>query len=193
MDKQKRSTITAAVATVSSEAIASRPVTDLTSALQGNVAGLNFSTDAVADGVGGEMGAEIKFNIRGTGSINKGEPYVLIDGVEQSLQNVNPNDIETISILKDASAAAVYGARAAYGVVLVTTKSGKQDKARVTYRGSVGMSAPINMPEMMNSVEFANYKNAYRSAIGESPYFSQETIDLMNQFCLLYTSDAADD
>lgn len=76
----------------------------------------------------------------------------------------------------------VYGARAAYGVVLVTTKSGKQDKARVTYRGSVGMSAPINMPEMMNSVEFANYKNAYRSAIGESPYFSQETIDLMNQF-----------
>ena len=89
-------------------------------------------TDAAPDGVGGETGAEIKFNIRGVGSINGngGEPYVLVDGVEQSLQNVNPNDIETISVLKDASAAAVYGARAAYGVVLVTTKSGRQEKTR---------------------------------------------------------------
>ena len=121
MDKQKRNTITAAVATVKSEAITSRPVTDLTSALQGNVAGLNFASDASANGVGGETGAEIKFNIRGIGSINGGEPYVLVDGIEQSMQNVNPADIESISVLKDASAAAVYGARAAYGVVLVTT------------------------------------------------------------------------
>ena len=68
MDKQKRNTITAAVATVKSEAITSRPVTDLTSALQGNVAGLNFASDAAADGVGGETGAEIKFNIRGVAS-----------------------------------------------------------------------------------------------------------------------------
>src|SRR5699024_537985 len=90
-------------------------------------------------------------------------------------------DIESISVLKDASAAAVYGARAAYGVVLVTTKSGKQDKARVTYRGSVGLSAPINMPRMMNSLEYANYKNAYQSAIGEKALFSQETIDVMYQ------------
>jgi TonB-dependent SusC/RagA subfamily outer membrane receptor len=167
MGTQKRNTITAAVATVNQDAIVNRPVTDVTSALQGNVAGLNFASDASESGTGGEVGGEIKFNIRGIGSINGGEPYVLVDGVEQSLQNVNPADIESISVLKDASAAAVYGARAAYGVVLVTTKSGKQDKARVTYRGSVGMSAPINMPEMMNSVEFANYKNAYRSAIGE--------------------------
>ena len=95
MDKQKRNTITAAVSTVASDAIVNRPVTDLTSALQGNVAGLNFVTDAAPDGVGGETGAEIKFNIRGVGSINGngGEPYVLVDGVVQSLQNVNPNDI----------------------------------------------------------------------------------------------------
>lgn len=159
MDKQKRSTITAAVATVGSDAIVNRPVTDLTSALQGNVAGLNFSSDAVANGVGGETGAEIKFNIRGIGSINGGEPYVLVDGVEQSLQNVNPADIETISVLKDASAAAVYGARAAYGVVIVTTKSGKKEKTRISYSGTVGFSSPINMPQMMNSIEFANYLN----------------------------------
>lgn len=159
MDTQKRNTITAAVATVNDKAITSRPVTDLTSALQGNVAGLNFSSDAVAGGVGGEMGADIKFNIRGIGSINGGEPYVLVDGVEQSMQNVNPADIASISVLKDASAAAIYGARAAYGVVLVTTKSGKEAKASVTYRGTIGFSSPINMPKHMNSLDFAYYNN----------------------------------
>ena len=79
MGKQKRNTITAAVSTVKSDAIVNRPVTDLTSALQGNVAGLNFTTDAATGGVGGELGADIKFNISGTGSINGGEPYVLVD------------------------------------------------------------------------------------------------------------------
>ena len=88
MGTQKRNTITAAVATVNADAIATRPVTDVTSALQGNVAGLNFASDASESGTGGEVGGEIKFNIRGIGSINGGEPYVLVDGVEQSLQNV---------------------------------------------------------------------------------------------------------
>ena len=159
MDTQKRNTITAAVATLKDDAIVNRPVTDVTSALQGNIAGLNFATDAVGGGVGGETGADIKFSIRGIGSINGGEPYVLVDGVEQSMQNVNPADIASISVLKDASASAVYGARAAYGVVLVTTKSGKKERASVTYRGTVGFSSPINMPKMMNSLEYAMYNN----------------------------------
>lgn len=182
MGTQKRNTITAAVATVNQDAIVNRPVTDVTSALQGNVAGLNFASDASESGTGGELGGEIKFNIRGIGSINGGEPYVLVDGVEQSMQNVNPADIESITVLKDASAAAVYGARAAYGVVLVTTKSGKSDKARVTYRGSVGASSPINMPQMMNSLEYAGYKNAYNRAVEGKDYFSAETIELMKGF-----------
>lgn len=182
MGTQKRNTITAAVTTVNQDAIVNRPVTDVTSALQGNVAGLNFASDASETGTGGELGGEIKFNIRGIGSINGGEPYVLVDGVEQSMQNVNPADIESITVLKDASAAAVYGARAAYGVVLVTTKNGKQDKTRVTYRGSVGLSAPINTPQMMNSIQYANYKNAYQEAIGGKPLFSQEVIDKMAMF-----------
>lgn len=182
MDKQKRNTITAAVATVKSDAITSRPVTDVTSALQGNVAGLNFASDAAADGVGGETGAEIKFNIRGVGSINGGEPYVLVDGVEQSMQNVNPADIESISVLKDASASAVYGARAAYGVVLVTTKSGKQDKARVTYSGTVGFSSPINMPQMMTSLEWARYSNLRDENMGRTPQVTDATIEKMKGF-----------
>lgn len=182
MDKQKRNTITAAVATVKSDAIVSRPVTDVTSALQGNVAGLNFASDAAESGVGGETGAEIKFNIRGVGSINGGEPYVLVDGVEQSMQNVNPADIESISVLKDASAAAIYGARAAYGVVLVTTKSGKSEKARVTYRGTVGFSSPINMPKMMNSLEFASYVNQRDENMGRTHQITDETIELIKGF-----------
>ena len=182
MDKQKRSTITAAVSTVKSDAIVNRPITDLTSALQGNVAGLNFDTDAVSGGVGGETGAEIKFNIRGAGSINGSEPYVLVDGVEQSLQNVNPNDIESISVLKDASAAAVYGARAAYGVVLVTTKSGRKEKAQVTYRGTVGFSSPINMPDQMNSIQYANYINEMAANGGNKQIISDDLIKKMEGF-----------
>ena len=122
MDTQKRNTITAAVSVVKGDDIVNRPITDLTSALQGNVAGLNFASDAMGGAKGGELGTDIKFNIRGVGSINGGEPYVLVDGIEQSMQNVNPADVASISVLKDASAAAIYGARAAYGVVLVTTK-----------------------------------------------------------------------
>ena len=182
MGTQKRNTITAAVATVNQDAIVNRPVTDVTSALQGNVAGLNFASDASESGTGGELGGEIKFNIRGIGSINGGEPYVLVDGVEQSMQNVNPADIESVTVLKDASAAAVYGARAAYGVVLVTTKSGKKDKIRVTYRGSVGASSPINTPHMMNSIQYANYKNDYQRSIGGKPLFSDEVIEKMEMF-----------
>ena len=185
MDTQKRNTITAAVATLKDDAIVNRPVTDVTSALQGNIAGLNFASDAVGGGVGGEIGADIKFSIRGIGSINGGEPYVLVDGVEQSMQNVNPADIASISVLKDASASAVYGARAAYGVVLVTTKSGKKERASVTYRGTVGFSAPINMPKMMNALEYAAYNNQQYDNGGASSglqKISDKTIEKIKGF-----------
>lgn len=183
MDKQKRNTITSAISTVKQEAIESRPVTDLTSALQGNVAGLNFATDASSSNpVGGEIGAEIQFNIRGVGSINGGEPYVLVDGVEQSMQNVNPADVESVTVLKDASASAVYGARAAYGVVLVTTKSGRAEKPRLNYQGTMGFNSPINMPQMMNSIEFAHYINQRNDNIGVRPIFSEQTIQRMEEF-----------
>ena len=182
MGTQKRGTITASVATVSPEDVAYRPVTDITSALQGNVAGLTISSDAVASGVGGEPGAAIGFNIRGAGSINGGEPYVLIDGVEQSLQNISPADIESITVLKDASASAVYGARAAYGVVLVTTRSGSDGEATVSYNGSVGFSTPVSMPEMMSSLEFAEHMNLMRENSGKAPLFTPTAIEKIKAF-----------
>lgn len=182
MGTQKRNTITAAVSTVNSEAINNRPVSDITAALQGNVAGLNIATSASSNATGGELGSEIKFDIRGIGSINGGDPYVLIDGVEQSMQNVNHADVASVTVLKDASAAAVYGARAAYGVVLITTKSGKSGKMKLNYNGSFGASSPINMPRMMNSIEHAHYVNAYQRAIGFQPIFSEEAIEKMQHF-----------
>lgn len=172
MGTQKRSTITAAVSTLDSDRVTYRPVADITYALQGNIAGLNLVTDANETGTGGEPGAPVSFSIRGTGSINGGEPYILVDGVEQSLQHVNPADIESITVLKDASASAVYGARAAYGVVLVTTKSGRSGDASVNYVGSIGFSSPMGMPEMMSSLEFADYANGMREGSGKTVLFT---------------------
>lgn len=102
--------------------------------LQGSVAGLNITTSS------GKPGSTPSLNIRGVNSINSADPLVLIDGVVGDLNRVNPNDVESISIIKDASAAAVYGARAAFGVILVTTKSGsaKDGKATVRYSGRFG-------------------------------------------------------
>ena len=170
MGTQKRNTITAAVATVNADAIATRPVTDVTSALQGNVAGLNFASDASESGTGGEVGGEIKFNIRGIGSINGGEPYVLVDGVEQSLQNVNPADIESIDILKDAASAAIYGAQAANGVVLITTKSGKEGKAQISFDAYYGVQTVARKINMLNAKEYMTIMDEQAVNSGNTPY-----------------------
>ena len=176
MGTQKRNTITAAVATVNADAIATRPVTDVTSALQGNVAGLNFASDASESGTGGEVGGEIKFNIRGIGSINGGEPYVLVDGVEQSLQNVNPADIESISVLKDASAAAIYGTRGSNGVVLITTKKGKKGATQFGFSASAGFQT-LKKPEMAKASEYEYvFKARYINDNAEPRYNSKENI-----------------
>lgn len=135
---QKKVNLTGAVATVGSEKLENRATQSLASMLQGSVAGLNVTTSS------GVPGSSPSINVRGTTSINSASPLVLIDGAVGELDRVNPNDVESISVIKDASAAAVYGARAAFGVILVTTKSGSaQDgKAIVRYSGRLGWQAP---------------------------------------------------
>ena len=115
---QKKVNLTGAITAVDEKALEDRVSPNLTSMLQGAVPGLNITTSS------GNPGSTGTFNIRGTGSINGGSPLVLIDGSEGEIDRVNPNDVESISVIKDASAAAVYGARAAFGVILVTTKKG---------------------------------------------------------------------
>ena len=135
---QKKENLTGAVSVVNAESIAKRSSANLGSILQGTVPGLTITTPT------GRPGASVDLNIRGWNSINSGSPLVLVDGVVGSLDRVNPSDVESISVLKDASSAAVYGAKAAFGVVLVTTKSGgdNEGRATVTYSGRWGWSSP---------------------------------------------------
>ena len=135
---QKKVNLTGAITAVDAKELADRTSHNLTNMLQGSVPGLNISTSA------GNPGSSGSLNIRGITSINEADPLVLIDGVEGDLARVNPSDVASISVIKDASAAAIYGARAAYGVILVTTKSGtdKGGKAKIRYSGRFGWEEP---------------------------------------------------
>lgn len=178
---QKKVNVTGAVSMVKAEALAERPVTNVSQALQGVVPGLNF---AVSNG-GGELDNEMKFNIRGSGSIGSGSsasPLVLIDGMEGDMNTINPQDIETISVLKDAAASSIYGSRAPFGVILITTKSGKSGKVTVNYNNNIRFSDPLKVPEMMNSYDFARYFNAAAANGGQGATFSQETLDRIVAF-----------
>lgn len=135
----KKENLTGAVSVVDSKSIANRSSSSLGHILQGTVPGMSVTTSS------GQPGESVSLNIRGWNSINSGgAPLVLVDGVVGSLDRVNPNDVESISVLKDASSAAVYGAQAAFGVVLVTTKSGgaEEGKSNVSFSGRWGFTAP---------------------------------------------------
>ena len=175
---QKKADLTGAVSSVSGTEIASRPVTDATQSLQGLVPGLLVSNDS-----SGRPGSSGTLTLRGQGNLSgTGHPYVLVDGIEMNLSDVNPNDIENISVLKDAAACAVYGARAAYGVILVTTKRGQEGKARINYQGSVGWNSPTVLPDMLNAVDFANMWNDGCKNAGSTRLYSTEKIGLLEQY-----------
>lgn len=134
---QKKANLTGAVAQVTAKELENRPVASLGQALQGMVPNLNVTVSS------GKPGAGASFQIRGTGSPNGGSPLILVDGVESYPDRINANDIETISVLKDAASAAIYGAKAAFGVILITTKSGgRNQKPTVSYDGYYAFSTP---------------------------------------------------
>ena len=172
---QKKINLTGAVTAIDKEVLESRPTSSVISALQGTVPGLTI-------GASGAPGSTSSIRLRGQGSLsNDGEtpPYILIDGVsadEESMLGLNPDDVENISVLKDAAASSIYGARAAFGVILITTKSGsgKKDKLEVNYSNNLDFAAFTVIPEMTNSVQFANaYNNAYGNA-GRTGMFTEE-------------------
>ncbi len=134
----EREMLSTAVSTVETENIAERPIADVSSSLQGLSPGLSVTQST------GKVGEEPRINIRGFTSINGGQPLILIDGIEGSLSNLNPNDVESISVLKDAGAAAIYGARGSFGVVLVTTKNAKQGNIQVNVGVTTAISSPTN-------------------------------------------------
>src|SRR3546814_20008695 len=112
--------------------------------------------------MGGELNNTLSFNIRGTGTIGEGSnavPLVLIDGVEGDLNSINPQDIASVSVLKDAASASIYGSRAPFGVVLITTKRGKAGAPSVSYSNNFRWTSPMGLPEMLDSYNFALYWN----------------------------------
>ena len=173
---QKKVNVTGAVSMVDDKVFESRPVQNVAQALQGQIPGLTMSVG----NSGGTLDSELNFSIRGSGTIgtgSSGSPLVLIDGIEGNMNTVNPNDIASVSVLKDASSASIYGARAAFGVILITTKNGQSGKTRVNYTGNVRFSTAIQVPEMMNSLDFANYFNAAATNDGSAPVFNEEAMN----------------
>lgn len=172
---QKKVNLTGAVSMVDSEVLESRPVQNVSQALQGVVPGLNFSVNKT----GGELNNNLEMDIRGGGTIGEGSksaPLVLIDGIEGDMNSINPNDIKSISVLKDASSSAIYGSRAAFGVVLITTKEGKAGRTNVNYSTNVRFSTPSALPTMMDSYQFAQFFNRAAMNQGGSPVFDETTM-----------------
>ena len=142
---QKKVNITGAVSVLDSEEINGRPVTSAAQALQGLDPAMNIGINT------GRASSGYTIDIRGTASLNGGNPLILVDGVEMPLDRINPNDIESVSILKDASASAVYGAKASAGVVLVTTKSGAEQRTTVSYNGRFGWAKNTTSTDYITS------------------------------------------
>lgn len=173
---QKKVNLTGAVATIGAKDLVSRPVNSVTDAMQGMIPGMNFS---IGSG-GGALNSNTRYNIRGTGTIGAGSsvtPLVLIDGMEGNLESVNPQDIDNISVLKDAASSAIYGSRAAGGVILVTTKSGKAGKTTVNYNNNFRFNSPENMPHQLDSYRWALYMNAASINAGSGTWFSENKLE----------------
>lgn len=166
---QKKANLSGAVTAIEGEKISSKPSANVLSALQGEMPGVTVLRS------GGEPGSETSgLRIRGFSSANSTSALVLIDGVEGDMTLLNTNDIASISVLKDAAACAIYGARAAAGVVLITTKSGMEGKPRVSYNGYVGFNTPGNMPERLPAWEEQVMINESRIQANGTPEWSPE-------------------
>ncbi|MFT4154309.1 TonB-dependent receptor [Parafilimonas sp.] len=172
---QKKINLTGAVDQINSKEIQDRPVVNIPDALQGKMANLNITTGYS----GGAPDAKKSLNVRGfTGlSGTLASPLVIIDGSEGDINSINPNDVESISLLKDAASAAVYGSRAPNGVLIITTKQGKKNmKPRVTYTNNFSFAQLLNEPTMSSSLTFVNTMNEAYTNAGISALFPDSVI-----------------
>lgn len=167
---QKKVNLTGAVASVSTEELAGKPIANVLEGLQGTTPGLIIQQGSSTPG-----GAP-SINIRGYNTMNDNNPLVLIDGIEGSLANLNPSDIDQISVLKDASSTAIYGSRASNGVLLVTTKKGSEGKVEVNYNMTFGTQQPTALPTIVDSWVYAELYNEAAVNSGRSTKFTAEQI-----------------
>lgn len=162
---QKKGDLTGSIASINSGEIASLPVPDAGQAMQGKAAGVQIVSS-------GAPGSNVTIRVRGTGTVNNSDPLLVIDGVPTDipLNTINPNDIATIDILKDASAAAIYGARGANGVVIITTKKGIAGQNHLTFRTFVGSQTATGMVKMLNAAQFATLNNEMMENNNQTTY-----------------------
>jgi len=175
---QKKVNLTGAISTVKMEDVmGNRPVVSASQALQGAVPGLQITTNT------GKPGEPMKFNIRGTNRINldefgEGEPLVLVDNVPMDINMISPADIETVTVLKDAASAAIYGARAAFGVILITTKQAdKEQKVRINYTNNFAFSSPQSLIKKASPLETVRFYNDMGYTTGQYPGGGQNVAD----------------
>lgn len=177
---QKKVNLTGAVSVVDGDELAQRPVANAAQALQGVVPGLQIASTS------GSLDASPSINVRGTATIGEGSsgsPLILIDGMEGDLNTINPQDIQSISVLKDAAASSIYGSRAPFGVILITTKSGSKDsKVKVNYNNSFRFSNLIRGKHMMNSVDYASWLNDAKTNQGQSVFFDAERMAAIKEY-----------
>lgn len=175
---QKKENLTGAVDVINKESLSQRSSGNLSQSIRGLSPSMNFSLSSA----GFQPGADMSVSIRGIGSLNGGSPYVLIDGFPGDMNLVNPEDVESISVLKDAAASAIYGSRAPYGVILITTKSGKKsEKINVTYSGMMMINSPQKLPKSLDSHTYSRVQNEAGRNLGGSP-MSEASIDRIIAF-----------
>ena len=165
---QKKSVVTAAIAKVGSEDLAFTAPVRMDNALKGLAAGVTVTSSS------GQPGAAARIRVRGIGTINNSDPLYIVDGmpIEGGLDYLNPNDIASIEVLKDAASGAVYGARAANGVILVTTKTGGEGRTKVNYDFSYGWQSPWRQRDVLNASEYAVMMNEGRINSGQAPIYN---------------------
>ena len=174
---QKKATVVGAITTITTRDLKQSPTTNLSNALAGRMSGMMATQYS-----GGEPGVDQStIIVRGMSTLGNKNPIVIVDGIERDFQYLNPDEVETFTLLKDASATAVYGVRGANGVILVTTRRGKtMERAQVTFKASSGVSAPIKFPEYLGSADYAMLYN--EANLNDNPnttktLFTQTQID----------------
>jgi TonB-linked SusC/RagA family outer membrane protein len=177
---QRRSDLTGSIATLSAKAYKDQPVVNVSSALQGRVAGVSVTNNS------GAPGGAVKIRIRGANSVYaSNEPLYVVDGIALSsigLQDINVNDVESMEVLKDASATAVYGSRGANGVIIITTRTGKSGKPKIEYNGFASFNKPMKKYKLMDAVTYANMANltAGATVFTDPQSFAGQTTDWQN-------------
>ncbi|WP_297089727.1 TonB-dependent receptor [uncultured Draconibacterium sp.] len=184
---QKKVNLTGSVASVEGETLAEKPVMNASMALQGVASGVTVTQNSGKPG--GDQGT---IRIRGIGTLGDSNPLVLVDGIQGDLNAVDPNEIETISILKDAASAAIYGSRAANGVILITTKRAKEGKLKVNYRGYAGWQEFTGLPKYADGYTYMELNNEAMINAGKTPIWSEEYMAEYKNNSGLYTGTYPD-